>query len=189
MLPLVSPVECPAIVRFVEPASSSSSSSIHSPLDLNLDSPGCLSQPVSSLLQLDFSDLPSFSIVRDQYQAWGVVIAGAMAIQPSNPAFIDATHSTGLMPTVDNQPLTIYFQQMRRLASLRLVGAQQITLRAYDANNHLVAEQQVGQPDYRQSRRAVSICARHQVQLAAKEIARLEIHSDAPFLLHGLIWS
>ena len=181
MLSLILPVESPALVRFVEPAPSL-------PLEISLESPGSLSQQFSSLLKLDFGDLPSFTTVHNQYQAWGVVMTGAMAIQPSNPAFIDAEHSTGLMAAVGSQPLTIHFQQMQQMASLSLVGAQQITLRAYDLHNHLLTQQQVGQPDYCQSRQVSSTCVRHQVLLAAKGMVRLEVYSDAPFLLHGLIY-
>lgn len=178
MLPLVSLVECPADVYFAEPVLAT----VHS---INFEQPGCLSQRPKDRLQLDFSDLPSFTTVRDQYLEWGVAISGAMAIRPSNPAFTDAKRSSGLMPTSDSQPLTIQFQQLQQLADLSLAGAQQITLKAYSHSNHLVAEQQIGQSDYRQTRQTLA-CIRHQVQLAAQAIARIEICSTAPFLLFGL---
>jgi hypothetical protein len=192
MLPVLSPVECPAVVYFAEPSQAFSSTiqsvvlSVVHP-EINPEPSGCLSQQLSGLIQLDFSDLPSFTTVHDQYQTWGVTMDGAMAIRPSNPAFTDAKTSSGLMPATDGQPLSIQFQQLRQFASLSLVGAQQITLSAYDANNQLVAAQQVGRSDYRQSRQTASTCARYQVQLAAKAIARIEVYSDAPFLLLGLL--
>ncbi len=182
MLPLVSPVDCPAAVYFVDLASTPAH-----PINLvNLELPSCLSQRPNSLLQLDFGDLPSFTTVHDQYQAWGVALSGAVAIRPSNPAFADAKRSAGLMPARSHQPLGIQFQQARQLASLSLAGAQQIILKAYDDRNRLVAEQQVGQTDYRQSHQAAT-CIRHQVQLAAQAISRIEICSSAPFLLFGLV--
>jgi len=188
MLPVLSPVECPAVVCFAEPSQafpSTIQSAVH--LELSPELPGCLKQQLSGLIQLDFSDLPSFTTVRDQYQTWGVAMNGAMAIRPSNPAFTDAKTSAGLMPATDGQPLSIQFQQLRQFASLSLVGAQRISLSAYDAHNNLVAEQQVGRSDYRQSRQTASTCARYQVQLAAQAIARIEVYSDAPFLLVGLL--
>jgi hypothetical protein len=179
MLPLVFPIDQPADIcfadRFVDPAAIAINSA-----------PGCLTQQSKNSLQLDFKDLPSFTAIRDQYQNWGIMVEGAMAIRPSNPAFADAKQSSGLLPIAHHQTLTIRFQQVRQWVSLSLAGAQQITLRAYSAGGDLLAEQQAGQSDYRQLHQTALTYARHQMQLAVQAIGRIEIYSNAPFLLFDL---
>lgn len=137
------------------------------------------------LFHLDFAELPSYAIVRDQYRTWGLEVEGAIALQPSNPAFFESEPAIGLMPMVDRIPLRIYFHQSRQVVSIRLAGAKQIRLRAFDAADRLVDEQQVGQPCYLQGRPSTQP-DRYQVQVQAAAISRLEIVSEAPFLLHSV---
>ncbi len=192
MLPFVAPVEYPA--EYPADVCFAESATVGLNTALNTDRPGKLSpcsksQPPQSQLQLDFSELPSFTTIRDQYRDWGVAITDAIAIRPSNPAFVRTKLASGLMPTAQNQTLSIQFQQLRQFVSFSLAGAQQITLRAYDTSHRLVAEQQVGQSDYRQMRQASAACIHHQVQLIDPSISQIEIYSDAPFLLFDLACS
>lgn len=145
---------------------------------------------IDHLLQFDFSSLPSFTQVQQQYQTWGIELQ-AIAIQPSNPAFLnpsDLLHSGGLMPRVEQQPLTVQFHQTQRLVSLTLLTVKQLIVRAYDAANRLIAEQQVGQL---QSQPAIEgeirPAACHQIHLQGEAVARVEILSSSPFLLRRLI--
>lgn len=201
MLSRFSPVECPGYAEPVceptpaleitlnseEPGVLGSHSNPHLNPHLDPHLNPHLNPQKHGLLQFDFSQLSAFTPVHHQYHAWGVDLEGAIAIRPSNPAFINAKHTIGLMPTVSSQPLTIYFQQLRQLASISIASSQQITVKAYNAQDQLVTEQRVGQSDYCQSRQTTSSCAHHQVQLTAIGMARLEISSDSPFLLHDLI--
>jgi hypothetical protein len=150
----------------------------------------CEASQVDHLLQFDFSALPSFTQIQQQYQTWGIELA-AIAIQPSNPAFLnqaDRSHSGGLMPALEQQPLTIQFHQTRRLVSLTLLTVKQLIVRAYDAANRLIAEQQVGQlQSCFTNRDSVHLSACHQIHLQGEAVARVEILSSSPFLLRSLI--
>lgn len=160
------------------------------PIELNLavalEAPIVPCQPWQPcLFHLDFAELPSYTVVRDQYQTWGIRFEGAIALQPSNPAFFDPEHPTGLVPTTDRMPLRIHFQQPRQVMSVCLTGTQQITIRAFDAADRLVNEQQVGRPCYLQRHPSMQP-DRYQIQIQATEISRIEISSEASYLLHSM---
>lgn len=148
--------------------------------------------PPDCLLQLDFNELPIFTLVRNEYQAWGVQLAGAVTIRPSNPIFItpdDQANPMGLMPAVARKPITIQFQQTRQIINFKLLSINQITVKAYDAANQLISEQQVGQHHYCQTNYQTSfaVCLCHKIQIQAEAVARIEIISQAPFLLRSLV--
>lgn len=148
----------------------------------------CQCQPwqLSGLIHLDFCHLRSFTIVRDQYQIWGIQFSGAIALQPSNAAFANQEQSVGLMPLMDRAPLTIQFEQPRQLVKADLVGAKQIIVRVFNQANQCVGEQYLGQPSFLASSGS-DAPAHHEAQLWAAEITRMEIGSEAPFLMHRLI--
>lgn len=146
----------------------------------------CPQWQLDCLIHLNFSELQAFTMVREQYQQWGIEFEGAIALQPSNPAFIDSKQPIGLMPTLERTPLTIYFHHPRQVVSARLTGVQQVSIRAFDTAGRLVSEQCLGQFAY------LCGCAsgkpsNHEMQLQAAEIARIEILSEAPFLLRNLV--
>ncbi len=145
-------------------------------------------QSFVNLVPINFSDLQPFERVQSQYQAWGIEFDGAIALQPSNSAFQLSQASVGLMPSCDRIPLRIYLQQPHHWMSACLIGAKRITVRAFDASQRLIHEQSFGQSHYLQHRIAASsaVVISHMMQLQASTIARIEISSDAPFILENL---
>lgn len=138
-------------------------------------------------VQLNFSNLQPFERVQSQYQTWGIAFDGAIALQPSNTAFQILPSSMGLMPSCDRRPLSISFQQTRHWVSACLIGARRITVQAFNTNNQLVAEQHFGQTQYLQSPFALSSpVIQYDIKLAGA-IDRIQISSDAPFMLQNLI--
>lgn len=141
----------------------------------------------SGLVHLNFCGLQSLTMVRDQYQMWGVRFSGAIALQPSNPAFANPEQPVGLMPSTDRTPLMIYFDQPRQFVQANLVGAKQIIVRGFNRANQCVEEQYLGQSSFLCCPNLDAL-TRHEVQLWAPEIVRIEIDSEAPFLLHNLLY-
>lgn len=144
---------------------------------------------VAGLIQLDFAEVRPFETVRMQYQEWGIEFDGAIALQPSNPAFTKPNQLVGLAPLVDRLPLTIYFDQPRQLVSAKLTAARQITVKVFDAANRLILKQHLGQAQYLTAQTVLPIGTEYEMQLQADAIARIEIQSDVPFMLHQLVCS
>jgi hypothetical protein len=138
------------------------------------------------LIHLNFCQLKSFTLVRDQYQPWGIQFSGAIALQPSNFAFTNQEQPIGLMPMLDRAPLVIQFEQPRQLVKIDLVGAKQIIVRVFNRTNQCVGEQHLGQPSFLASGHS-DAPVHYEAQLWATEITRVEMVSEAAFLMHRLI--
>jgi hypothetical protein len=89
------------------------------------------------------------------------------------------------MPAIARRPITLRFQQTRQIINFKLLSLSQITVKAYDAADELISEQQVGQHHYCQTSSAICLC--HKIQIQAEAVARIEIVSQAPFLLRSLV--
>jgi hypothetical protein len=103
--------------------------------------------PPDCLLQFDFGELPPFVLLNNQYQAWGLTLAGAITIRPSNPIFVSPeaqASSIGLMPAVAREPIVLQFQQTRQIVNFKLLSVSQIVIKAFDAADRLISEQQIG---------------------------------------------
>lgn len=146
-----------------------------------LRQPWDLANPV----QLNFSELRSFEVVRDQYQEWGIEFEETIALQPSNAAFADPKQPMGLMPIAHPQ-MMIQFHQARQFIKATLVGARAIIVTAFDANDQVVIEKYLDcqfEPIMAELEPMVPL---HALHLQAENIARIEITSAAPFMLQSL---
>lgn len=159
---------------------------------------------LSRRIHLDFSELRSFTQVRDQFRPWGIQFSDAIALQPSNPAFANSEQPIGLMPISQQVPLTIYFNLPYQQVNVGLVGVKQIVVRVFNdappclkaksvlpcttdkPAEQCIAEQHLGQSSYSSAHNPAAP-VRHQVQVQATAITKLEIISEAPFLLNCLI--
>ncbi|MBF2075152.1 MAG: hypothetical protein IGS50_15525 [Synechococcales cyanobacterium C42_A2020_086] len=137
-------------------------------------------------IQLNFRDLHRFEPVHNQYQRWGVRFEGAIALQPSNPAFA-AADTPSVMPMSPRSLMTIHFQQPQQYIGGILTGAQPIKLWLYGPQEQLLVQQQIGCMSYVYPV-APQAFPKHQFHCSAANIVRVELSSDAPFLLHHFFW-
>jgi hypothetical protein len=153
-------------------------------------SPGLPSAPpAQEQTKLDFAALALFEQVRDQYRDRGISFAGAIAIQPSNPAFISGANSLVLMPIAGKAAIEIYFHRPTHHVEVCVVGAKPIMIRAFDADGQLIAK------DSTLSQRCLPAQAHsakpfppQQLELAAANIYRIVVDSNAPFVLSTMSW-
>jgi hypothetical protein len=92
-------------------------------------------------VRLDLEDLPCFTVVERQYEAWGVRFHNAIAIHPSNPAY--PVHS-GVMLLLA-APRTgwleaTFVRPVQTVSSFVSSSRRTVVMRAFNRQNHLVAE-------------------------------------------------
>lgn len=141
----------------------------------------------ASLIQLNFSELQSFEVVRDQYQQWGIEFEQTIALQPSNPMFDDLEQPVGLMP-IAHPFMAVQFHQPRQIVKATLVGARAMTVTAFDVNNRVLSRHFLDHsaPNLKTSasdQPEDEMLPLHTLHLQAEAIARVELTSAAPFLL------
>lgn len=142
-------------------------------------------QPLQlSRIKLDFEDLSAFEQVRDQYSGLGIKFAGAIALQPSNPAFLPHSGSVVLMPLTNGLSLGVYLYRTSQTVGAFVTGTKQVRLTAFDANDKVIAQSNTGARQYvQEQRQTVDPLPQHKLELTAVGIARVEFASDAPFTM------
>lgn len=135
-------------------------------------------------VELDFEDLSAFEQVRDQYSGLGIKFAGAIALQPSNPAFLPRSGSVVLMPMTNGLSFDIYLYRATQTVGAFVTGTKQVRLTAFDADGKVIAQSDTGVRQYvQEQRQTVDPLPQHKLELTAVGIARVKFASDTPFTL------
>lgn len=145
----------------------------------------CDFAPVSvvELNRLDMETLMQFELIQDQYRALGVCFEGAIALQPSNPAFSAPSGSMVLMPTASKPHIIANFLHPVQRIGAMVSGARQIRLTAFDRHGNVLMHQCTDRPRSLQLAEENRAFPRHVLEVNAAGIARVVFASDSPFLL------
>ena len=110
--------------------------------DLNLKAGGQVCLPTRSYvcLRLDVEDLPCFTVVEQQYEAQGVRFHNAVALHPSNPAYLTRSGVMVLLGAPRAGWLEATFVQPVQSVSSFVISSRRIVIRAFNRQNQLVAE-------------------------------------------------
>lgn len=141
--------------------------------------------PVSDRIHLNFAELDAFALVSECYQQWGIRFEGAVALQPSNPAFGVEPDTTVLTPEAGRSSIAVYFHQLQKTVGALVTATRQIKLTVFNRDDQPIAEQYVGSAHYLQPLfHNEGRFPQYQMELIADGVARVEFSSDAPFILH-----
>jgi hypothetical protein len=91
-------------------------------------------------VQLDWSKLTVFETVEEQFADRGVTFSNAIALQPSNPAYLVAEETTVLLAAPKSGWLEASFPQAVRYVSGCVTSSRRAVLSAFDANNQPLAQ-------------------------------------------------
>lgn len=135
-------------------------------------------------VELDFEDLSAFEQVRDQYSNLGIRFAGAIALQPSNPAFPPHSGSVVLMPMSHGLTLSVYLSRCIQTIGAFVTGTRQVRLTAFDCHGKAIAQSDTGARQYvHEQRQTLVPLSQQKLELATARIARVEFASDSTFTL------
>lgn len=95
--------------------------------------------PCTAPIQLELDALNCFEIVKDQFLVWGITFKNAIALQPSNPAFITQADQVVLMSGPNSGFLEICFHHPLKLIEARVTSSQPTVLSAFNASHQEVA--------------------------------------------------
>ncbi|MBE9181065.1 hypothetical protein IQ268_21120 [Oculatella sp. LEGE 06141] len=144
----------------------------------------------SELIYPDFATLTAFEHVRDQYRGLGIRFDGAIALQPSHPAFAEECSPLVVMPMAGRSSIHAYFCQPRRRVGAVVVGARQIKITACDRHHRPLTRCMAGSHQPTLSQKTVSnLLPQHPVELFADGIMRIVFESNAPFILKQVCFS
>ena len=143
-----------------------------------------------AFIQLDFENLKGFEPLSDQYASSGVRFEGAIALQPSNPAFAPPSASRVLMPLVNQTGITVYFRRPACSAGAFVIGTKPVVLVAFDSDGNRLSEintdanyviSPVGE--------LPKPLPHHRLEVTGTPISKVVFYSNAPFILDDFFFS
>ena len=131
--------------------------------------PTCL-----TTIRLNFQTLSAFERVTEQYSHFGVRFSDAIAIEPSNPAFLPKTGCFVLMPLGHEMILSASFDSPTSWVGAEVCGAGSVILTAFDQTGKILAQVTTA---------ASQSCMGQQLELNRSGIAKVMLHCSSPFIL------
>jgi hypothetical protein len=146
--------------------------------------------PAQALLTfLNFEDLPTFELVRTQYEQFGIQFENSIVLEPSNPAFPSQRGARVLMPIAGQSTLVLRFKQPIQRIGAWVTGFQAVTLRVFDTDDHLLGHVSTGRPTYLvPSSHEIKRLPDQLLQLQTSTIAKAVLQADAPFTVESLFF-
>ncbi|MBF2036105.1 MAG: hypothetical protein IGR92_11690 [Leptolyngbyaceae cyanobacterium T60_A2020_046] len=88
---------------------------------------------------IHFRCLHDYERVSDQFHLLGVLFEDAIAVRPSNPAFIRNLRHPAIMPTARCKGLKLWLEQPIRQLQVVLMGYRSVTLTTFNGEGHSTA--------------------------------------------------
>ena len=146
--------------------------------------------PYSRMLRLDFQDLTAFERVTEQYRHLGVYFSGAIALEPSNPAFPPKSTAFVLMPLGHEMIITVTFDTLARRIGAWVCGAGSVVLTAFDSDGKILKQASTtASPWFTLSHQERGAWPQQQLELNQRGIAKVMFHSSSPFILNDFFFS
>ncbi|SKB13241.1 conserved hypothetical protein [Planktothrix sp. PCC 11201] len=106
--------------------------------ELNLEQE--LTIKTSTKIRLALEELYCFEVIENQFQHWGITFKNAIALQPSNPAFVIKPTTTVIMGAPKGGHLEINFKYPVQKVCGMVTSSSATVLSAYDIEGKKVAE-------------------------------------------------
>lgn len=136
-------------------------------------------------VRLDWEDLPRFTIVDRQFEAWGVVFANAVAVSPSNPAYPPYSGTMAIMGAPKGGWLEAKFVRPVRFVGSFVTSSRRTVLSAFDSQNRLLAS--VETPAANLANDGAECAPNVWLSLQNLDIHRVTFHAfDGQFILDDL---
>ena len=100
-----------------------------------------------AIVRLALEDLKCFEVVEHQFAHWGVTFSNAVAIQPSNPAFLAGSEATVLMGAPKSGLIEVTFKYPVRSVSGLVTSSRRTVLSACDTEGNLIVQDEMPAPN------------------------------------------
>jgi hypothetical protein len=102
----------------------------------------------STKIRLALEELYCFEVIENQFQPWGITFNNAIALQPSNPAFVIKPTTTVIMGAPKGGHLEINFKYPVHKVCGMITSSSGTALLAYDVEGKKVAETRMSVSHY-----------------------------------------
>ncbi|WP_293359249.1 MULTISPECIES: hypothetical protein [unclassified Microcoleus] len=99
------------------------------------------------MVRLALEELKCFEVVENQFAHWGVTFSNAVAIQPSNPAFLTVSGSTVLMGAPKSGLIEVSFKYPVRSVAGLVTSSRRTVLSACDIDGNPIVQDEMPAPN------------------------------------------
>lgn len=126
-------------------------------------------------IRLNLADLKYFEVVERQFEPWGVIFANAMAINPSNPAFLPRSGSIVLLGAPRNGSIEATFSQPVHFVRGCVTSSRSTVLTAYDCTGREIARDRLFGANLAGS--SSPVAPNTELKVAAEEITKIKFYA------------
>jgi len=128
-----------------------------------------------AIVRLALEDLKCFEVVEHQFAHWGLTFSNAVAIQPSNPAFLTGSEATVLMGAPKSGLIEVTFKYPVRSVSGLVTSSRRTVLSACDIDGNLIVQDEMPSPNLAGSNSAIA--PRAPLRVKAQNIHRISFYA------------
>ncbi len=138
-------------------------------------------------VRLALQELKCFEVVEHQFGHWGLTFTNAVAIQPSNPAFLTTHGMTILMGAPKSGVIELSFKYPVRFVSGLVTSSRRTVLSACDLDGTQIAQDEMPAPNLVGSSSAIDPST--ELRVTAPNISRITFYAfDGQLVVHDLIF-
>ncbi len=138
-------------------------------------------------VRIALQELKCFEVVEHQFRHWGLTFTNAVAIQPSNPAFLTASGMTILMGAPKSGLIELSFKYPVRFVSGLVTSSRRTVLSACDLDGTQIAQDEMPAPNLVGSSSPIDPST--ELRVKAPNISRITFYAfDGQLVVHDLIF-
>jgi len=139
-------------------------------------------------VRIALQELKCFEVVEHQFGHWGLTFTNAVAIQPSNPAFLtEAAGTTILMGAPKSGLIEVSFKSPVRFVSGLVTSSRRTVLSACDIDGIQIAQDEMPAPNLVGSNSPIDPST--ELRVKAPNISRITFYAfDGQLVVHDLIF-
>ncbi len=138
-------------------------------------------------VRLALQELKCFEVVEHQFRYWGLTFTNAVAIQPSNPAFLTDSGTTILMGAPKSGLIELSFKYPVRFVSGLVTSSRRTVLSACDADGTQIAQEEMPAPNLVGSSSVIDPST--ELRVKAPNISKITFYAfDGQLVVHDLIF-
>jgi len=138
-------------------------------------------------VRIALQELKCFEVVEHQFRHWGLTFTNAVAIQPSNPAFLTASGMTTLMGAPKSGQIEVSFEYPVRFVSGLVTSSRRTVLSACDSDGNQITQDEMPAPNLVGSNSPIDPST--ELRVKAPNISRITFYAfDGQLVVHDLIF-
>jgi len=141
--------------------------------------------PMPAWAEINFDERALYEEIQHQYADLGVAFQGAIALQPSNPLFLQGCSGQRVIaPKTSDRGITVQFRQSVRTVKVQVCSASPVQLAVFDGQGRCMSHIRGGQRYHLGPSTDLEVpLPHHELTLEGEAIARAVLTANTTFIV------